>query len=338
MTRDANPVPAASAPVVDRARTVDLVLAFVVTFAPPVALVLGLGLWYTGALVPGPTEFVIVFCMHALTILGVELGYHRLLSHRSYRAHRWIKIALVSLGSMAFQGPVIWWVSIHRKHHRFPDKVGDPHSMYVHGQSGEWTAQGAVHAHMGWLWSRGSIGKGGFTELAGDLYKDKDLFWIHMHYLYFMLATFIVPALIGGLVYQTWQGALSCLLWGGFVRIFLSNHLTFWCINSVLHGVGRRAYDTDDHSTNLAILSLFTWGQGWHNNHHAYPAAAVMSHRRWELDPGAWVLFLLSRMRLVDRIVVAPADLASRSFKPVESSGEGQSVRPMPLPSAKESP
>lgn len=297
------------------ARHVDLVLASIVTYLPPAAFVLGLWLWYLGVLVPGAVEWVTLVVMQALTILGIELGYHRLLSHGSYRAHRAVKMGLIGLGSMAFQGPVIWWVSIHRKHHRFPDKPGDPHSMYVHGERGEWTARGAVHAHLGWLRSPGSIGKGGFADLAGDLYKDRDLFWMHMHYMGFLVATFAIPTIIGAVAHGTLKGALGGLLWGGFIRIFFSNHLTFWCINSVLHGVGRRPYATSDKSTNFALLSLFTWGQGWHNNHHAYPAAAVMGHKPWELDPGAWVLFFLRKLGLVDRIIIAPANLKERALR-----------------------
>ncbi len=285
-------------------RRVDLVLAFVVTALPPLALALGIWLWVRGSLVPGWPELASTVVLLALGLLGVELGYHRLLTHRSYRASRGLKIALASLGSIAFQGPVIWWSSIHRKHHSFSDKPGDPHSMYVFDPDGKWTLRGALHAHMGWIWSGRSVGRGGFADYVRDLYRDPDIFWIHMHYAYFLLAGFAVPTLIGAVAHGSWQGALSGLIWGGLVRIFLSNHLIYWCINSVLHGVGSRPYETNDRSTNFAPLSLLTWGQGWHNNHHACPNAAVMSHAPHQLDPGAWVLRILERLGWVDQMIL----------------------------------
>lgn len=302
MTEPLEPSSVREPPPAVRARTIDLVLAFVVTFLPPIGFALGVVLWCRGVLVPGAAVLVTMVVLHAVTILGVELGYHRLFTHRSYRARRALRIALASLGSMAFQGPVIWWSSIHRKHHKYSDAAGDPHSMWVMGD-GELTWRGAIHAHVGWIWSGQSVGRGGFAELAADLYRDRDLFWIHMHYADFMIAGFALPLILGGALTGTWQGALAGLLWGGFVRIFLANHLTYWCINSVLHGVGRRPYHTNDRSTNLPLLSLFTFGQGWHNNHHACPPAAVMGHRRWELDPGAWILFAFRRLGWVDRII-----------------------------------
>ncbi len=286
-----------------RMRRVDIALAFVVTFLPPLAVVLGIVLWHAGVLVPGAAALATMLALQALTILGVELGYHRLFTHRSYRARRGLKLALAALGSMAFQGPVIWWSSIHRKHHKFSDIAGDPHSMWAFGD-GKLTWRGALHAHVGWLWSSRSVGRGGHAEYVNDLYRDRDLFWIHMNYAYFMLAGFVLPAIIVGAITGTWQGTLAGLLWGGFVRLFLANHLTYWCINSVLHSVGTRPYDTNDHSTNFALLSLFTWGQGWHNNHHACPPAAVMGHRWWQLDPGAWILRGFRRLGWIDRMIL----------------------------------
>lgn len=321
MTDQAESLPLPSEPA--RPRRIDLVLAFVVTFLPPAAFAAGVWAWAAGALVPGAAVLVTMVLLHALTIMGVELGYHRLLTHRSYKASRGLKIALAGLGSMAFQGPVIWWSSIHRKHHKHSDAPGDPHSMWVSGPGGEFSWRGAVHAHVGWLWSGQSVGKGGFAELATDLYRDRDIFWIHMHYHYFMLAGFALPAVAGGIAAGTWAGALAGLLWGGLARLFFSNHLTYWCINSVLHGVGSRPYRTRDRSTNLWILSLFTFGQGWHNNHHACPPAAVMGHRPWELDPGAWLLYLFRRLGWVHRIIRPTAKLiAVHTVSPDEAPWE----------------
>lgn len=306
-------------------RAVDLFLAVVVTFMPPAAFALGIWLWYRGVLVPGPVEFATMLLLHALSITGVELGFHRLFAHRSYKASRGLKVALACLGSLAFQGPAIWWASIHRKHHRYSDQEGDPHSMYLFDPEGKCTLRGAVHAHIGWIWSARSVGRGGFARYARDLYLDRDLFRVHMSYPYFMLTGFALPALVSGLVHGSWQGALCGLLWGGFARIFFANHLTYWCINSVTHGVGSRAYCTNDRSTNLPALALFTLGQSWHNNHHAFPASSVMGHRPGELDPGAWLLRLFCKLGWVHRMIVPRPELMERKrLRP-----ENLSYRPM---------
>ncbi len=293
-------------------RLVDLVFAFTVTFLPPLAFVLAMVLWWRGVLVPGLLEPAVMLVMHVLCVVGVELGFHRLFSHRSYKPSRGLKVALACLGSMAFQGPVIWWASIHRKHHNYSDQPGDPHSMYLFDPQGRWTFRGAVHAHIGWIWTGRSVGKGGFARYANDLYRDRDIFWIHMHYFYFLTAGFVLPALVTGLAYGGWKGAVSGLLWGGFIRIFVMNHLTYWCINSVTHGVGRRDYDTTDHSTNVPLLALVTLGQSWHNNHHALPAAAVMNHKPWQLDPGALLLHAFQRLGLVREMTLPRPDLLDR--------------------------
>lgn len=294
------PEPANTGTDKDVQRTVDRVLAFIVTFIPPAAFLLAMWLWYTGWYQPGWTEIGILLTMQFLPLMGVELGFHRLFAHRSYKASTPIKILWAVLGSMAFQGPVIWWASIHRKHHKYSDQQGDPHSMWLSGdREGELTFRGMVHAHVGWIWSAASVGKGGFAGYARDLYQDPHIFWIHMHYAYFLVASFTLPTIAGGLIDMSWKGAFLGFLYGGFVRIFVTNHLTYWCINSVTHGVGGRTYPTDDHSTNVPWLAPLTWGQSWHNNHHAFPYAAFMDHRWWQFDPGGLVLRALEKLGLV---------------------------------------
>ncbi len=300
-------------------RLVDLFLAAFVTFIPPLGLCLALWLWFSGQWQPGIAEFAVMLGMHFLCLTGVELGFHRLFSHRSFKPNRAVKIALASFGSMAFQGPVIWWASIHRKHHQYTDEAGDPHTMYQSATDGRWSWRGAVHAHVGWLWSARNVGRGGFAKYARDLYTDPDLFWIQMHYLHFMVAGFVLPALVCGLVYRSWQGALAGLLWGGLVRLFFSSHLQ-WSINSLAHGVGKRAYRTDDHSTNIALLCLLTLGQSWHNNHHAFPTSAVTGLDRGQPDPGAWILYLLQKLGWVSSITIPDAAARERKRLP---SGQG---------------
>lgn len=286
----------------EQARAVDLVFAAIVTFAPIGAFALGIWLWVTGLAAPGPVEIATMLAIHLCSLIGVELGFHRLFSHRSYKATKLVKIGLAVMGSLAFQGPVIWWASIHRKHHRYADQPGDPHSMYLFDPDRRFTWRGAVHAHIGWIWSVHSIGRGGFARYAKDLYRDPDLLWIHTHYFVFLVAGFALPALISGLVHGSLEGAGLGLLWGGFIRIFLMNHLTYWCINSVTHGCGRQDYETPDHSTNVPLLALVTLGQSWHNNHHASPTSAIMAHRKGQIDPGAWILVVLERSKLISEV------------------------------------
>lgn len=286
-------------------RPVDLALAFAVTFLPPLGFIVGLYYWRQISWV----EILCWLTMHGASLIGVELGFHRLFSHRAYRPHRALKIILAAMGSMAFQGPAIWWASIHRRHHQHSDMEGDPHSMYLYGGEGKFTWRGALHAHIGWIWSKRSIGRGGYVSLARELYQDRDILWIHMHYAYFLLAGFLLPGFAAGLIHSTWQGAALGILWGGFIRVFIMNHLTYWCINSVTHGVGKVAYLTGDRSTNFMPLTIFTLGQSLHNNHHAFPSSAVMAHRRNEIDPGGWLLYLLKRVRLVTDMVL-PSEAA----------------------------
>ncbi len=282
-------------------RGVDRILAAIVTFVPPLGAIAAVVLWLQGY-APGWTELGLMLAMHAVALIGVEVGFHRLFAHRSFEPHRAIKIALAMMGSTAFQGPVIWWASIHRKHHQFSDQPGDPHSMYLSGRGWMARVRGAVHSHIGWIWSAQSVGRGGFAKYAKDLYRDPDVLAIHMNYLRYLLLGMAIPALIAGLVHMSWTGALLGFLWGGLARVFVMNHLTYWCINSVTHALGRRPYKTRDRSTNFALLCIPTLGQSWHNNHHADPSSALMNHRWWQLDLGGLLIRGFARAGLIDNM------------------------------------
>lgn len=282
-------------------RGVDRLLAAAVTVLPPVGVVAVVLLWVNGH-PPGASEIAMWVVLHALALVGVEVGFHRLFAHRSFEAARGVKIALAVMGSFAFQGPVIWWASIHRKHHRFSDRPGDPHSLHLHRGGRFGRLRGALHAHVGWIWCTDSVGRGGFASYAKDLYRDADVLAVHMHYLRYLALGMALPALVCGLVHGSLMGALLGLLWGGPVRVFVMNHLTYWCINSVTHACGRRPYRTTDHSTNFALLCLPTLGQSWHNNHHADQASALMSHRWWQVDLGGVLIVALERLGLARNV------------------------------------
>ncbi|WP_394821764.1 acyl-CoA desaturase [Pendulispora albinea] len=278
----------------------DRVFAFLVTFLPPLAVglalvLLGLG-WYRLSAI----ELGLMLGMHLLCVIGVELGFHRLFSHRSYEAHRAAKVVLAVLGSMAFEGPVIWWAATHRKHHRYSDKQGDPHSPHLH-PAGAWHVfRGFVHAHIGWIWVPASMRPPGWARYVTDLYRDSDLLKIQLSYFAWLAAGFVIPGAIGGALHGSWKGAFLGMLYGGPVRVFMMNHLTYWCINSVTHSrLGSRPYATSDRSSNVPLLAIPTLGQSWHNNHHAFPSASTMSHAWWQIDIGDWILRALECANLV---------------------------------------
>ena len=285
-------------------RAVDKILAFVVTFVPPLAFALGIYLHVTGWYQISWVEIFVLVLMHTLAVAGVELGYHRLFAHRSYTPNRAVKIILAGLGSMGFQGPVIWWAATHRKHHRYSDRPNDPHSMYIRPDGrteynkGFWQlCLGFIHSHIGWIWTPASIRSAGWGRYVRDLYRDKDILKIHINYLYFLLLGFIIPGVIAGLLHQSWQGVFLGVLWGGFIRIFTMNHLTYWTINNISHSVGARPYKTADYSTNSVplIFALPTFGQSYHNNHHAFPYSWRMCYEWYEFDIGIYVLKFLHK-------------------------------------------
>lgn len=292
---------------------VDKIFAVIVTFAPMLAVAAAVWMHVAGIHRVGLFDLGVMAGMHLLALTGLELGFHRLFAHRSYQASRGVKILFAALGSMAFQGPVIWWPSIHRKHHRYSDLPGDPHSMYLFGD-GFWARlRGFIHSHIGWIWTKSSIRFPDQARYVLDLYRDRDLFRIHMRYFYFMTAGFVIPGIAGALYYRGLAGFGLGVLWGGFLRIFAMNHLTFWGINTFTHGIfGSARYRTKDKSTNSWVLGALTLGQGWHNNHHAFPYSAIMGHRWWQIDVGTWVLLVLEKLGLVRDLKFPSQELMER--------------------------
>jgi stearoyl-CoA desaturase (Delta-9 desaturase) len=230
----------------------------------------------------GWTELGLLVGFWLLTGLGVTVGYHRLFTHRTFRAAPSVEVALAVLGSMAGQGAVISWVALHRRHHEFSDREGDPHSPNL---SGNWFV-GLVHSHF--LWMRRHEYPN-VVHYAPDLIKNRRLVKVARMYYWWVLLGLAVPALIGGLVDMSWQGAVSGLLWGGLVRIFVLEHIV-WAINSVLHMVGTKPYESRENSRNGGIFALVTLGESWHNNHHAFPESPSFGLDWYRLDPGFWLI------------------------------------------------
>jgi stearoyl-CoA desaturase (delta-9 desaturase) len=297
--------------------TAETVISALVTIAPPLAFIAAIYLQAIGWYRITWFEITLAMVFHFIGIAGIEIGFHRLFSHNSFVPVRGVKIAFAIMGSMGFQGPLIWWAAMHRRHHRFTDKENDPHSPHFKSNGDSFEDQGLgkrimgfFHAHMNWVWQSESIQFDVWKTYVKDLYRDKDLFFIHVTYLYWLALGLILPGLVGLVYYGSLKGFLIGTLWGGLVRIFFSNHLSYWFINSAAHTFGSRQFETNDRSTNSVplLLALPTLGQNYHNNHHAFPFSGKMSYRGCEFDLGYGVLWLLKAGRLVKDIKLPSED------------------------------
>jgi stearoyl-CoA desaturase (Delta-9 desaturase) len=284
--------------------TRDRIITGLATGLPFVAL--GIVCWQAWADLLRWSDIAVFAIMYLATGLGVTVGFHRHLTHRSFATSKPLRAILAVLGSVAIEGPVISWVADHRKHHTYSDQEGDPHSPHV-GHGGGWRGAlaGLFHAHVGWLFIHTQ--RGARQRYARDLLADPVVSFVDRHFFVWALgglgAAFALGFAIGGSLYA----GLTGLLWGGGVRMLVVHHVTF-SINSLCHFFGRRRFDTDDHSRNLFWLALPTLGESWHNNHHAFPTSATHGMRRWELDPSALVIRALERVGLVwDVVRIDPA-------------------------------
>ncbi len=258
------------------------------------------------------TDLVIAALMYLLTAIGITVGFHRLLTHRSFQTSKQLEYTFAVLGSMAVQGPVVSWVADHRKHHAHTDEEGDPHSPHVgHGDGIRGVAAGLWHAHSGWLMS--TQGRADWNRYAPDLYEDPGMRLIARRFVALVIVSLAIPALAGYLLSGSLAGAATGLLWGGLVRIFFVHHIT-WSVNSVCHFLGSRRFETADHSTNVFWLSLPSLGESWHHNHHAFPRSAVHGLKRWELDPSALIISTMERLGLAWNVVrISPERQAERT-------------------------
>jgi stearoyl-CoA desaturase (Delta-9 desaturase) len=253
-----------------------------------------------------PLDLAIMAVMYMGTAIGITVGFHRLLTHRAFETHAWVRHTLAVLGSMAVQGPAIDWVADHRKHHTFTDEEGDPHSPHAGQGAGlGGTLRGLWHAHTGWLFS--THGQASSKRFAPDLLEDPGMRRINKAFPLIALASLAIPFLLGfGLSGGSLMVGLSALLWGGLVRIFLVHHIT-WSINSICHFFGSRRFELEDHSTNVFWLALPSLGEAWHHNHHAFPRSAFHGLRWWELDPSGWLILGMARVKLAwDVVRVTP--------------------------------
>jgi len=296
-TRAADTTPLAALPgTLRRARIEQVLLALfivvpllAVAAAVPVAWGWGLG-WH---------DVVIAFVMYAVSGHGITVGYHRYFTHGSFKARRPVRIALAVAGSLAIEGPVIRWVSDHRRHHAYSDKDGDPHSPWRYGNDIKALTKGLWHAHIGWLFD---VEQTNQERFAPDLLADPDIVKVDRAFMRLTAVTLLLPPLVGFLWGGfAWQAAATAFFWGSLVRVSLLHHTT-WSINSICHTIGERPFRTRDRATNVWWLAVMSMGESWHNMHHADPTAARHGVLRGQLDSSARIIWAMEKLRMVREV------------------------------------
>ncbi len=265
-----------------------------------VALVLGpfIGLVLAGWMLWGRSfnvaDLVLATVLYVVTGLGITIGFHRGLTHRSFKMSRPLQLALVVAGSMAYQGAVIDWVATHRRHHAFTDRPGDPHSPYRYGTSLRAQLRGLAHAHTGWFLADDPTPA---EHYAPDLLRDPMICRVHKAFPMLCVVSLVLPFVLGIAITGSWRGGVTAFIWAGLARVALLQHVT-WSVNSLCHVVGERPFATRkyDRATNLWPLALLSFGESWHNGHHADPSCARHGRGRWQADPSAAVIRTFERL------------------------------------------
>jgi stearoyl-CoA desaturase (delta-9 desaturase) len=257
----------------------------------------------------GWRDVVISLVMYVVTGLGITVGYHRFFTHGSFKTGRALKILMAVAGSLAIEGPVVRWVADHRRHHAFSDREGDPHSPWRYGETVPALIKGLWHAHTGWLFDREQTNP---RKYAPDLLADADVARLSRWFPGLVAVSMLAPPVVGGLLSWSWQGALSAFFWGSLVRVCLLHHVT-WSINSICHALGKRPFKSRDKSGNVWWLAVFSFGESWHNLHHADPTCARHGVLRGQVDISARLIWLGERLGWVGEVRWPKADrLASR--------------------------
>ena len=266
-----------------------LVGVFVVV--PLLALIAAIPVaWAWGFL--GWHDAIIALVFYWVSGLGITVGFHRYFTHGSFKAKTALRVALAVCGTLAIEGPVFNWVADHRRHHKYSDKEGDPHSPWRYGDDWKALSKGLVFAHVGWLFDPNKTSKEKFIP---DLLADARIRRVHQLFPVLVLTSLLLPALIGGLWSMSWYGALTAFFWGSLVRIALLHHVT-WSINSICHTFGSEEFEVRDKSRNVAWLAIASFGESWHNLHHADPTCARHGVLKGQLDPSARVIWAFEKL------------------------------------------
>jgi stearoyl-CoA desaturase (delta-9 desaturase) len=257
---------------------------------PMLALVAAIPFFWGWGL--GWHDVVIAAVFYWITGLGITVGYHRHFTHGSFKAKTPLRVALAVAGTMAMQGPVITWVSDHRKHHKYSDREGDPHSPWRYGDTAGALAKGLFYAHILWLFDPNQTSQEKFSP---DLLADKNIARVDKLFAPLVGVSLLGPALIGGLWGMSWHGAITAFFWAGLVRITLLHHVT-WSINSICHTFGNKDWESRDKSRNVSWLAIASFGESWHNLHHADPTCARHGALKGQLDPSARIIWVLEKL------------------------------------------
>ena len=256
------------------------------------------------------TDLGLLVGMYLLTAIGITVGYHRLFTHKSFETNRVVQLILGILGSMAVEGPVLKWVAMHRRHHQHSDDPEDPHSPHQSGAGVRGILLGLWHAHLGWIFQPDPPD---LPRYVTDLQRNNTLRRVSALFPMWVAIGLLIPAVLGGLLTQSWTGVLTGFAWGGLARVFLVHHVT-WSVNSICHLWGRQPFRSHDQSRNNAMIGLLSLGEGWHNTHHAFPTSARHGLRWWEIDVSYWVIRGLASIGLAWNIKV-PSNQAIRREK-----------------------
>jgi stearoyl-CoA desaturase (delta-9 desaturase) len=284
-------------------------------------LALGLVVWQVWGDWLHWSDVIVFAIMYLATGLGITVGFHRHFTHRSFKTSKPVRAILAALGSVAIEGPIISWVADHRKHHTFADQEGDPHSPHVdHGHGWRGALKGLVHAHVGWLFIHTQ--RGARRRYARDLIDDPIVSWVDRTFVFWALGGLVMAFLLGWVIGGSLFAGVTGLLWGGAVRMLVVHHVTF-SINSLCHFFGRRRFETEDESRNLLWLAPFSFGESWHNNHHAFPTSAEHGMRKWEIDPSALVIRALERLGLAWDVVRVDRERQERKRKSLKEERHG---------------
>jgi stearoyl-CoA desaturase (delta-9 desaturase) len=274
---------------------VDRAITGVITAVPPILLLFAA--WQAWGHSLSWLDVWLFLLMYTATALGVTVGFHRMLTHRSFKTSPWLRGVFAVLGTMSVEGPVISWVADHRKHHAYADRFGDPHSPHVdHGVGWRGAMRGLAHAHVGWLFDHTQ--RGARERFAPDLIADPVISFVDRTFILWSLVGLAIPFGLAWLIGGSLHAGLEALLWAGAVRILVLHHVTY-SINSLCHFFGRRRFETTDYSRNLSWLAPFSMGEAWHNNHHAFPTSAFHGIGAAEFDVSGLVISALERVGLV---------------------------------------
>lgn len=268
---------------------------FAIVFIGPLTILILLPFLVEAAWLSWVNFFIWLAMWFIVGCLGVSVGLHRHFSHCSFNAARPLRFVLGFCGLMAAQGPLTYWVAIHRHHHAFSDKEGDLHSPVPLANGTKTAWQGFLRGHIGWV-PRHAVPAP--NRYARDLLKDKDVQAMDRLYWPAVVTGLLVPSLAGLAVHGSYDGALLGLYWGGVLRLVIG-HNVIWSINSLCHCFGSRPHQLPDRSSNFRPLMLLSWGESWHNNHHAQPTSARFGLGCCQVDIGWYVIAALAAFGFV---------------------------------------